>query len=373
MTVVISGTGLFTPTQVITNQELVDSFNSYVDDFNQSNKDKITSGEIQALEPSSAGFIEKASGIKQRYVIDKKGILDPTRMRPFIATRAPEEPSLQCEMALKAINQALDVAQINPQEVDGIIVACSNFQRAYPAISIEIAHFLQSAAFGFDMNVACSSATFGIATATAMIEAKQAKTIIVVNPEICSGHLNFRDRESHFIFGDACTALVLQEKSLAKVPHFQIIDTKLTTSYSNNIRNNQGFLTHTEVATQEAIPHHLFMQQGRKVFKEVIPLVCEHLLSHCNSNHIQLEDIKRLWLHQANRSMNELITKKVLNKELNELDAPIILDTFANTSSAGSIICFHQHHHDFIENEIGIICSFGAGYSIGSVLVRKFN
>lgn len=373
MTVVISGTGLFTPSHIITNQELVDSFNRYVDDFNHSHKTQIANGEIQALEPSSVGFIEKASGIKQRYVIDKKGILDPSRMRPFIPAREPDEPSLQCEMSLKAINQALDIAQVSPQEVDGIIVACSNFQRAYPAISIEIAHFLKSSAFGFDVNVACSSATFGIATATAMIEAKQAKTIVVVNPEICSGHLNFRDRESHFIFGDACTAVVLQEKSLARVPYFQIIDTKLTTSYSNNIRNNLGFLTHTEVATNEKIPQHLFMQQGRKVFKEVIPMVCEHLLSHCHSNHIEISDIKRLWLHQANRSMNELITKKVLNKDLNEFDAPIILDTFANTSSAGSIICFHQHQRDFAENEIGVICSFGAGYSIGSILVRKFN
>lgn len=367
---VIAGTGLYTPAHIITNQELVDSFNQYVENFNHLHQKEIESNEIEALQPSSVGFIEKASGIKQRYVIDKDGILDPKRMRPYFAPRANDIPSLQCEISLEAIHQALDFAQVTPQEVDCLIVACSNFQRPYPAISIEIAHYLKTSAHGFDMNVACSSATFGLSTATAMIESKQAKTVVAVNPEICSGHLNFRDREAHFIFGDACTAVVLQDKNICKVPHFEVMSTNLTTQYSNNIRNNQGFLTHTETKSEQFL-HHLFKQNGRKVFKEVIPLVCEHLQGHFNQSQIEAKDIKRYWLHQANQSMNELITKKVLNKDFNPMDAPIILDKYANTSSAGSIICFHQTQNDFESGEYGVICSFGAGYSIGSVLIQK--
>lgn len=371
ISVVISGTGLYTPKQVISNEELVNSFNTYVARFNSKHQSEITAGNCKALEPSSSAFIEKASGIKQRYVIDKKGILDPDRMRPFIAARSESQVSIQCEMSMIAIHQALDQAQVDPSDIDGIIVACSNHQRSYPAISVEIQQQLQCKGFGFDINVACSSATFGITTAKSLIESGQCKTVVVVNPEICSGHLDFTDRESHFIFGDACTAVVLQAESDTQVSHFKILGTQLSTQFSNNIRNNNGFLTHAESQTDQSIPLHLFHQQGRKVFKEVIPLVCEHIMQHSQTLNIATTSFKRLWLHQANQTMNELICKRVLDKNFDEQTAPIILDQYANTSSAGSIICFHLHQHDFMPGDQGLICSFGAGYSVGSVIVEK--
>jgi beta-ketodecanoyl-[acyl-carrier-protein] synthase len=84
-----------------------------------------------------------------------------------------------------------------------------------------------------------------------------------------------------------------------------------------------------------------------------------------------VNDLKRLWLHQANLSMNELIAKRVLGREFSRDDAPVILDEYANTSSAGSIIAFHKYRRDLAAGDVGVICSFGAGYSIGSVVVRR--
>ena len=370
MSVVISGSGLYTPQDTISNEELVNSFNQYVELFNQAHQTEIQNGTCTALEYSSSAFIEKASGIKQRYVVDKVGVLDPKRMRPYIPQRNDSEMSLQCEMSLKAIYPALDQAQVEGHQIDAIIVACSNFQRPYPALAIEIQAALKCHGFGFDMNVACSSATFGIAAAKSLIESGQCQHAIVVNPEICSGHLDFTDRESHFIFGDACTAVVLQNDSAAKVPHFKILDSKLTTQFSNNIRNNNGFLTHTEAKSAE-LPLHLFKQQGRRVFKEVTPLVAEHILEQLHDLQLSPQHMKRMWLHQANRTMNELICKRVLNTEFREQEAPIILDQYANTSSAGSIISFHNHHADLQAGDRGLICSFGAGYSIGSIVLEK--
>ena len=77
----ISGTGLFTPNEVLTNDELVSSYNKFVDEFNLENKDDIASGEIEELQKSSTEFIEKASGVKARYVQNKSGILDTKFMR----------------------------------------------------------------------------------------------------------------------------------------------------------------------------------------------------------------------------------------------------------------------------------------------------
>jgi beta-ketodecanoyl-[acyl-carrier-protein] synthase len=83
------------------------------------------------------------------------------------------------------------------------------------------------------------------------------------------------------------------------------------------------------------------------------------------------EQLKRLWLHQANLSMNQLISRRVLGRDATEDEAPTILDEYANTSSAGSVIAFHKHRADFHSGDIGVLCSFGAGYSIGSVILKK--
>ncbi len=369
--VVISGTGLYTPANSISNEELVESFNAYVQQFNADNAEAIERGEVQALAESSAAFIEKASGIKSRFVMDKEGILDPQRMKPRLPERANDEPSILCQMAVAAAEQALQRAGRTAADVDAVIVACSNLQRPYPAIAIEVQQALGINGFGFDMNVACSSATFGIQTACNSVQLGQARAILVISPEICTGHLNFRDRDSHFIFGDAATAVLVERADLATSAHqFDIVSTKLLTQFSNNIRNNFGFLNR---AAEEGIgaPDKLFVQEGRKVFREVCPMVAELIAQHLAENNISVSDVKRFWLHQANLSMNHLIVKKLLGRDALEEEAPVILDSYANTSSAGSVIALHKHQDDLAKGALGVLSSFGAGYSIGSVILRK--
>ena len=202
---VISGTGLFTPSESISNEELVESFNAYVELYNAENADAIAAGELAPLQPSSAEFIEKASGIKARYVMNKQGILDPHRMVPTLPERPNEAHSIQCEMSVAAAREAMAQANKSAADIDAVIVAASNMQRPYPAMAVEIQDALGIEGFGFDMNVACSSATFGIQQARDMIASGSANCVLMLNPEICTGHLNFRDRDSHFIFGDVCT------------------------------------------------------------------------------------------------------------------------------------------------------------------------
>ena len=369
--VVISGTGLYTPANSISNDELVESFNTYVQQFNADNAAAIASGEIDALSESSSGFIEKASGIKSRFVMDKAGILDPQRMAPRIPERSNDEWGILCEMAVGAAQDAMARAGKTAADIDGVIVACSNLQRAYPAVAIEVQAALGIQGFGYDMNVACSSATFGIQAAANSVQLGQARAILMVNPEICTGHLNFRDRDSHFIFGDAATAVIIERADQATSNYqFDIVGTKLITQFSNNIRNNFGFLNRCDESGIGARDK-LFMQNGRKVFRDVCPMVAELIGEHLTETGLAVADVKRFWLHQANLNMNMLIARKLLGRDPSVEEAPVVLDQYANTSSAGSIIAFHQHQADLPVGSHGVICSFGAGYSIGSVIVRK--
>ena len=368
--VVISGTGLYTPDQKISNEELVEAYNQYVDDFNQTNSVEIESGSLEPLQRSSAEFINKASGINSRYVMNRSGILNPDRMCPEIPERPDSEMSLQCEMAVAAAKQALTNANRKPQDIDAVIVGCSNMQRAYPAISIEVQQALGIEGFAFDMNVACSSATFGIQMAVDTVRNNNARAVLVISPEITTGHLNFTDRDSHFIFGDVATAVVVESSNSCSVEnYFEIIETKLFTEFSNNIRNNFGFMNRTD-ESKSGNSDKLFRQNGRKVFKEVCPAVVKQICEQLDRNSVPVEQIKRLWLHQANINMNQLISRKVLGRDPQPEEAPIVLDEYANTSSAGSIIAFHLYRDDLVAGDTGVICSFGAGYSIGSILVR---
>jgi beta-ketodecanoyl-[acyl-carrier-protein] synthase len=370
---VISATGLYTPPNSISNEELVDSFNRYVELFNAEHAAAIEAGEVAALTPSSVEFIEKASGIKARFVVNKDGILDPTIMAPRIPERPNEELSVLAELAVRAARQALERAGRDPMDVDAVICAASNMQRAYPAMAIEIQAALgcNPEGFAFDMNVACSSATFGIQTAADFVRAGHARSVLVVNPEICSGHLNFKDRDSHFIFGDVGTAILIEAAEVVgDKPHWEILGTKLKTQFSNNIRNNFGFLNHTAPEGIGA-KDKLFVQEGRKVFKEVVPMVAAMIIEHMETLGLEASGLRRMWLHQANANMNRLIAGKVLGHEATEDESPTVLDTYANTSSAGSIIAFHKNSDDLGAGDTGLICSFGAGYSAGSVFVRK--
>lgn len=368
--VAISSTGLYIPPYIISNEELVASFNCFAAQENAVHADAIAAGTRQPVPLSSTEFIEKASGIKQRYVMEKSGILDPQRMRPRLRQRPDSEISLMAEIGVTAAHDALARAGKTAKDVDGVICACSNLQRAYPAIAVEIQAALGIQGFGFDMNVACSSATFGIEIAVNAVKTGSARAILVVDPEVTSSHLAWQDRDCHFIFGDVGTAVLIERLESAPPGAFEVLGTRLLTSFSNTIRNNAGYMWRSEDRNPEDRDL-LFYQEGRKVFKDVCPMAAEHMASHLAAHGLAPSGVRRFWLHQANLAMNQLISRRLLGRDATADEAPVILDEFANTASAGSIIAFHRHHDDLQAGEVGIICSFGAGYSIGSAVLRR--
>jgi beta-ketodecanoyl-[acyl-carrier-protein] synthase len=368
---VISGTGLWVPSERISNAELVASLSAATERWNLEHKAEIEAGTCEARDLPSERFIVKASGVESRYVIDKQGVLDPERMRPHLRTRSEDEPSIQCEISVAAAREALAQANRRPDEVDAVLVACSNLQRAYPAVAIEVQHALGASGFAYDLNVACSSATFGIQAAVDAVARGHARCALVINPELTSGHTNFELRDYHFIFGDACTAALIERADACRADApFAVLGTRLLTSFSNNIRNDFGFLNWCE--DDPRAPHDLlFRQNGRKVFREVCPMVADLILDHLRELDVAPTRLRRMWLHQANLAMNQLIAKRVLGRSAEPDEAPVILDEFANTSSAGSVIAFHRHRADLAPGALGVICSFGAGYSVGSVVVER--
>ncbi|WP_353409951.1 beta-ketoacyl-ACP synthase III [Pseudoteredinibacter isoporae] len=369
--IVISGTGLYTPPHSVSNEELVEALNAYADKYNEENAAAIEAGELTAKAKSSAEFIEKASGIKSRYVYRKEGILDVDRLYPVIPLKAEDETSDQALMAIEAAKDAMAAANKTAADIDAVIVSCAYTQRSYPAIAIEVQTALGIEGFGFDMLVACSAATFALQRAYEMVTAGTAKAVLCINPELTTPQIDYSDRDSHFIFGDVATATIVEAEETANSENcWDVLSTKAFTSFSNNIRSSFGHAARTN-DVDPFWKENLFHQNGRKVFKEVCPLAAEHISEHLSRHDLTAENVKRWWLHQANINMNLLISKKLLGRDASAEEAPIVLDEFANTASAGSLIAFHKYSQDLQAGDHGVICSFGAGYSIGSLVVRK--
>ncbi|GGY37498.1 beta-ketoacyl-ACP synthase III [Bacterioplanes sanyensis] len=368
--IVISGTGLFVPPHQITNDELVAAYNAYVERHNEQHAEAIAAGERQALSPSSSEFIEKASGIKARYAMYKDGIINPDIMHPvFEPTQKGRTPEM-VTMGIAAAKEAMAQANKKPEDIDLVIVSSTFRQRDYPGMAVEIQRDLGIQGSAYDMGIACSSATFGMINAFAALKAGIARCVLFVNPEFTTPGLNFKSRDSHFIFGDVATAAVLEPADTCTSEQaFRIVDTKQFTQYSDNIRSDASYADYCFEDLPEDRP--FFKQEGRKVFKELLPLVTRFITEQLAENQLEPQSLKRMWLHQANINMNNFAVKKLLGRDPVGDEAPIVLDEFANTASSGSVIAFHRYKQDFEQGDKGLICSFGAGYSIGSLLVEK--
>jgi len=366
----ISGAGVWHPPTVLDNVELCDAFNEYVRRDNARHADAIAGGTREALRESSPEFIERASGIVQRYVEDKTGLLDPERMWPNIPDRPEDQISVQAEYAVHAARKALAAAGRAGEDLDLVVLGASCLQRSYPAMAIEVQAALGARGHGFDISLGCSTGVAALQLASQAVQLGQARCALVVLPELTSPHLNWRDRDAHFILGDAAVAMVVEPADRARPGSWEIRSTRMLSKWSNNIRNNFGFMNRCDPRTEHD-PDKLFHQQGRRVFKDVVPMAEKFVNDTIAAHGLAADQVARYWLHQANRNMNDLIAKRVLGREATAIEAPLVLAEYGNTASAGSLIAFALHHDDLPAGSLGVMAAFGAGYSLGSLVLQR--
>jgi beta-ketodecanoyl-[acyl-carrier-protein] synthase len=366
----ITGHASWHPATQLGNDELCEAFNEFVRRDNARNAAAIAAGTVAPLRESDPGFVVKASGIMRRYVEDKTGLLDPERMCPNIPDRPDDQLSIQAEYALNAARPALAAAGRVAEDVDLVVLGCSNLQRMFPSLAIEVQHALGAHGFAFDVTLGCSAATCAAHLASQAVRLGEARCALVVVPELTTGQMNWRDRDTHFIFGDASVALVIEPSAHARPGAWEILSTRMASKYSTNLRNNRGYLDRCDPVHGHRAEK-LFYQQGRRVVKDVVPLASRFIADHVVANELEPTQISRYWLHQANQVMNELIAKRILGREATRREAPIILDEYGNTASAGSLIAFSNHSDDLAAGSYGVMASFGAGYSLGSLVLRR--
>ncbi|MDF1769668.1 beta-ketoacyl-ACP synthase III [Maricaulis sp.] len=365
----IRSTGYWVPPNVITNDELVASYNAYATRFNSRHADAIAAGEAEAVPLSSSEFIRNASGIERRHVYEKTGILDIDSMVPRIPPRPVEAVSVQAEFALKSVQIALDKAGYDGSDIDGVIVASSAQQRNFPAVSCEIQEAIGASGFAFDMTMACAAALYGLNLANGLIRSGQAKRILICSPELMTCINVHSRREVHFIFGDASAAMIVEADD-GRPGGWDVLGTHTENKWSSALRSDYGFINIAEQSVDPAFAPHLD-QDGHKVFKDVVgfaPKVARRMMQQID---LTPNDVRRTWLHQANIRMVDMIAKRILERDRTNENAPSILHEYGNTSSSSVVMNFDMHSDDMAVGETGVMCAFGAGYGVGAAAVRK--
>ena len=368
--VALSGIGASIPEASIGNEALVECFNSWVE---RENRRGAAEGGAP-LQKSSAAFIQHASGIRQRHVHTPDGILDPDRMAPRIAARADDDLSVLAEFGARAARTALDDAGVDASDVDLVICAASHLERLYPAIGIEIQNEIGARGAAFDLSLGCSSASGGLHVAFNLLRSGAHRRALVVTPELITPHLNFRDRQTHFIFGDAATAMLVEAigPDEERPGRFEVMDTRSWTQFSNNIRSNFSYLNRAAQDDVGVIDTEgkLIKQQGNKVFKEVTIASHRFIVDFLAEHGHTPQTVRRFWLHQANARMNGMILKLAFGEEVGHDRAPMVLDRLGNTAAAGAVVALSENHRDMAAGDFGLLCTYGAGYSLGGALLR---
>ena len=275
-------------------------------------------------------------------MVDKAGMLDPERMAPE-HPRAAERGDLAPgrDRGRRGEAKRSRAGARTGREIDAVICAASNMQRAYPAMAIEVQEALgiERLRLRHERGLLLGHLRHPD-RGRLRRPAGQARAVLMVNPEICSGHLNFRDRDSHFIFGDVATAVIV-ERRRTPTGGWDILGTRLKTQFSNNIRNNFGFLNRAAPGRasgprQAVRPGGPQGVQGSRADGRRDDRRARRRPGHRPAR--PEAPVAAPGQHQHER----LIGKRVLGRDATPGENAIMLDNYANTSSAGSIIAFHK-------------------------------
>lgn len=302
-----------------------------------------TNDDISAMVDTSDSWIYERTGIKSRRIA------------------GPEETA--SGMAEAASRQAIEMAGIDPQLIDLIIVATGTPDRLYPSTACLLQQRLGiQHCVGFDVQAACSGSIFAMSIADQYIKTGFAKNALVVGSEICSRIVDWTDRGTCILFGDGAGAILL---SASEQPGI----------LSSHIHSDGGYEDllycpnpQVAIASKSDEPGTISMR-GNEVFKVAVNTLGRIVDETLEASGLQQSDIDWLVPHQANTRIIAATAKK-LGMSMDQVI--LTLENQGNTSSASVLLAFNEGVRDgrIQRGQMVLMEAFGAGFTWGSALIK---
>jgi len=322
-TAAITGVGAYVPDYVLSNEEMEDT----MDTTNE--------------------WIVSRTGIDERRILK-----DKDKASAF--------------MAAEAAKKLLDKKFISPLEIDLIIVATVTPDHQYPATANKVCDIIGAKnAWGFDIQAACSSFLYALHTASKFIESGTHKKVLVIGSDKMSTVVDYTDRATSILFGDAAGAVLLEPS----IDETGIIDARMYVDGSKKellYQKAGGSLLPASLDTVVNKQHYLSMN-GKAVYRIAVVKMADVAAEMMQRNKLSVDDIAFLTPHQANKRIIETTAKRMgIGMEKIMLN----IHKYGNTTSATIPLCLTEWETQLKKGDNIILTTFGAGFSWGGMYIK---
>lgn len=306
----------------------------------------LTNHDLEKMVDTTDEWIVQRSGIKER--------------------RIAADDETTGTMAVAAARQVLDRANINPADIDGVIVATTTPDRTFPAVAVKVQADLGiPAGIAFDVQAVCTGFVYALSVADNFIKAGQAQRILVIGAEKMSSIVDWGDRATCVLFADGAGAVILEtdESGQGSIEDRGILSSHL---YADGTMRD---LLYTDGGVSGPGESGKIVMQGREVFKYAVQYMADVVTEALEKNGIDSGAIDWLVPHQANSRIIEATAKK-LNLPMEKV--VMTVERHGNTSAASIPLALHEAVSDerIQKNDLLLLEAMGGGLTWGALLVR---
>jgi len=319
----------------------ITAINAYVPEYILTNK------ELEKLVDTTEDWIMTRVGIKERHILKGEGLGTS-------------------DMATPAVKGLLEKRGISPDEVDLLICATVTPDMLFPATSniicdkVGIKH-----AFSFDLNAACSGFIYALITASKYIESGLYKKVVVVGADKMSSIIDYTDRATCVIFGDAAGAVLLEPSTDGD----GIIDSILRSDGYGRVHLHQKAGGSVKPPTHQTIDakEHYVYQEGQPVFKAAVSFMADTAVEIMKRNGLNNDNLAWLIPHQANLRIIEATANRM---ELPKDKVTVNIQRFGNTTNGTIPLCIYEWEKTFKKGDNIILAAFGGGFTWGAIYLK---
>ena len=323
ITAAITGVGAYLPDYVLDNEEL------------------------SRMVDTSDEWIMTRIGIKTRHILKGEGLGTSY-------------------MAEHAVNELLKKTGVDPMDIDLVICATVTPDMFFPSTGSLVCDKVgMRNAFTYDISAACSGFLFALTTASKFIETGTYKKVIVIGADKMSSIIDYSDRNTCPIFGDAAAAVLLEPDTEG----YGLLDSELHSDGSGGqyLYLKAGGSAYPSSAETVANKLHYVYQDGKVVFKAAVSNMADVAVSVMERNNLTADDIKYLVPHQANLRIIDATANRM---GLDKSKCMINIDKFGNTTAATLPLCLWDYESRLKKGDNIILAAFGGGFSWGATYIK---
>jgi 3-oxoacyl-[acyl-carrier-protein] synthase III len=309
--------------------------------------DKLTNADLEKMVETNDEWIKTRTGISERRILKGEG-------------------KATSDMGAPAVMDLCQRRGIDPMEIDCIICCTVTPDMLFPATANIICHKVGAKnAWGFDLEAACSGFLYGVTTGAALIESGRYKKVVVVGADKMSAIVDYTDRTTCILFGDAAGCILLEPNTEG----YGILDSILRSDGSgiDYLHMKAGGSKRPPSVETVAAKEHFIFQDGQPVFKFAVKGMADVSAELLEKNNLTGDDIAWLVPHQAN--------KRIIDATANRMGlAPekvmLNIQRYGNTTGATIPLCLWEWMHNINKGDYIVLAAFGGGFTWGATLVK---